>query len=435
MEEQPEEDNVVRRRSLRVPGALVALVLVASACSSGTASSPSAAAPSAAAPSAAAPSAAVSTAPSAAPSAAPSIGPSALGPGEGQLDLAAWAFYVVGGTGGEKIAGAPDWVTPFEQKTGCKVSVKVYGGSSDAVALMKTGQYDGGAFSGDATLRMIAAKDVAPVNTALIPNYANVFEGLKNQKHNTVNGVPYGVPHGRGANVLMWRTDIVKPDPDSWSVVWEGGSKYAGKVTAYDYEIYIADAAVYLMATKPDLKITDPYSLDATQFAAAVALLKEQRKNITTYWSAAGAQIDAFTKGDMVVGTTWQVNVNSLIAAKVPVKSTKPKEGTTGWSDTWMISSKAKHPNCMYMWMDYIISPVANATATVYYGEAPVSPQGCAEAEKQSKGHCDAYHATDEAYWKDIYLWNTPTKECIDGRGPICTDFSEWTKAWTEIKG
>ena len=129
---------------------------------------------------------------------------------------------------------------------------------------MKTGEYDGGAFSGDATLRLIAGGDVAAVNTDLIPSaYAGVFDGLKNKSHNTVNGVPYGVPHGRGANVLMWRTDIVQPEPDSWSVVWDGGSKYAGKITAYDYEIYIADAAVYLMATKPDLKITDPYSLDA----------------------------------------------------------------------------------------------------------------------------------------------------------------------------
>ena len=34
-----------------------------------------------------------------------------------------------------------------------------------------------------------------------------------------------------------------------------------------------------------------------------------------------------------------------------------PKEGATGWSDTWMISSKAKHPNCMYKWMNYITSP------------------------------------------------------------------------------
>jgi putative spermidine/putrescine transport system substrate-binding protein len=315
------------------------------------------------------------------------------------------------------------------------VTVKVGGSSSEMVQLMKTGEYDGVSASGDATLRLIAAGDVAAVNTNLIPNYANVFEGLKNKSHNSVNGVAYGVPHGRGANLLMFNTEVVPETTDSWSVVWEGGDAYKGKITAYDYEIYIADAAVYLMATKPDLGITNPYSLDDTQFAAAVELLKAQRENIETYWSAAQTQIDAFTNGDMVAGTTWQYQANVLTAAGEPVKAILPKEGSTGWSDTWMISSQAKNPNCMYKWMDWIIGPEANAMATVWFGEAPVSQAGCDEAEKLSAGHCDTFHATDEAYFSKIWYWNTPTKECIDGRGAICKDFSEWTQAWTEIKG
>jgi putative spermidine/putrescine transport system substrate-binding protein len=343
---------------------------------------------------------------------------------------------VVGGSGGEPVAeGGYDWVTPFEDATGCKVTVKVGASSSEMVQLMKTGEYDGVSASGDATLRLIAGGDVSAVNTSLIPSYANVFAGLKNQAHNSVGGVPYGVPHGRGANLLMFNTDVVPEDTDSWSVVFEGGSAYTGKVTAYDYEIYIADAAVYLMATKPDLKITNPYALDETQFKAAVDLLKEQRKNVTRYWGTAQDEIDAFTSGDMVVGTTWQYQAGVLQAANVPVKAILPKEGSTGWSDTWMISSKAKNPNCMYKWMDYIISPAANAQATVWFGEAPVSQGGCDEAEKLSPGHCELFHATDEEYFKKVYYWNTPTKECLDGRGAICTDFSQWTQAWTEIKG
>ena len=36
---------------------------------------------------------------------------------------------------------------------------------------MKTGEYDGVSASGDADLRLIYGGDVAPVNTALVPNY------------------------------------------------------------------------------------------------------------------------------------------------------------------------------------------------------------------------------------------------------------------------
>ena len=366
--------------------------------------------------------------------AAPSV-PTTVGEGEGALTLVAWAGYVVGGTGGEQVEGY-DWVSPFEEATGCKVTVKVGLDSANMVQLMKTGEYDGVSASGDATLRLIAGGDVAPVNFDLIPNYKDVFAGLKNQSYNTVNGVGYGVPHGRGANVLMYDPTVVTPAPYSWSVVFDADSPYAGKVTAYNYAIYIADAALYLMKTNPDLKITNPYALDETQLAAAVDLLKQQKTLVGKYWGTAQEEIDGFANGDMAVGTAWQYQVNTINAAGgKQVEAVLPKEGATGWSDTWMISAKAKHPNCMYKWMDYILSPKANADVTVYFGEAPVSEAACAEAEKQSAGHCEAFHANDEDYYKQIYYWNTPTKTCLDGRGDICTDFDAWTKAWTEITG
>ena len=175
--------------------------------------------------------------------------------------------------------------------------------------------------------------------------------------------------------------------PDSWSTVFAADSPYKGKVTAYNYAIYIADAALYLMKTNPDLKITNPYALDKDQLAAAVALLKTQKSLIGKYWGTAQEEIDGFVNGDMAIGTAWQYQANTINAAGTKkVEVVKPKEGATGWSDTWMISSKAAHPNCMYKWMNYIISPKANADVTVYFGEAPVSEAACAEAEKQSAG-------------------------------------------------
>ena len=418
-------------RQRKVLTALAAGVLTVSACGGGA--SPSPTSPPSAAPVSSAPASAPASAGAPSPSAP---GPSALGPTEGALNLIAWAGYVVGGTGGEQVPGY-DWVTPFETATGCKVKVKVGVDSANMVQLMKTGQYDGVSASGDATLRLIAGGDVAPVNFNLIPNYKLVFEGLKNQSYNTVNGVGYGVPHGRGANVLMYDPAVVTTKPDSWSVVFDANSPYKGKVTAYNYAIYVADAALYLMATKPELGIKDPYSLDETQLAAAKELLVQQKGLVGKYWGTAQEEIDGFANGDMTIGTAWQYQANTLNApgGGKKVEVTKPKEGATGWSDTWMISATAKHPNCMYAWMDYIISPKANADVTVYFGEAPVSDAACAEAEKQSAGHCDLFHATDETYFKDVYYWNTPTKTCLDGRGDVCTDFDAWTKVWTEVTG
>ena len=70
-------------------------------------------------------------------------------------------------------------MSDFEKETGCQVNVKIGNTSDEMVTLMRTGQYDGVSASGDATLRLIAGGDVAPVNTDLVPNYADVFDGAQ----------------------------------------------------------------------------------------------------------------------------------------------------------------------------------------------------------------------------------------------------------------
>jgi putative spermidine/putrescine transport system substrate-binding protein len=353
-----------------------------------------------------------------------------VGAGEGEVDLVSWAGYVMDGSK----SGDPDWVTPFTKATGCKVNNKVAGSSDEMVTLMKSGQYDGVSASGDATLRLIYGGDVAPVNTDLVPNYATVAPFLKNRPWNSVNGQMYGIPHGWGANVLMWNKGTVTPAPDSWGVVFDPSSPYKGKVTAYDSPIYIADAAVYLKATKPDLKITNPYELNDAQFNAAVDLLKQQRGIVGEYWSDATKNISAYEAKSIVLGTTWQYNANVISSdKKVQVGTVVPKEGSTGWSDTWMIAKDAKHPNCMYKWLDWIVSPKVNAQVAEYFGEAPAQTKACELTS--DKTFCTTYHALDQTYADKIAYWTTPTKDCGDDRGNVCKDYAAWTQAWTEIKG
>ena len=353
-----------------------------------------------------------------------------LGAGENALSIIAWAGYAENGSTDPKV----NWVTPFEQQSGCKTTVKVGNTSDEMVQLMRTGEYDGVSASGDATLRLIANGDVAEVNTALVKNYADISAFLKLQQYNSKGGKAYGIPHGWGANYLMWNTDVVKTAPDSWGAVFDANSPYKGKVTAYDAPIYIADAALYLMKTKPELKITNPYALDDAQFKAAVDLLKVQKGLVGSYWSVYTDEQSAFDQGSSVIGTVWQVTKGIIDTdAKVKVDAVIPKEGSTAWSDTWMVASKAKHPNCMYLWLDYITSPEVQAQVASYFGEAPANPKACAAIE--DKTFCDTYKASDEAFHKQLYYWTTPTKECLDGRGAKCVPFSDWQKAWTEIKG
>jgi len=353
-----------------------------------------------------------------------------LGAMEGQVNILAWPGYAEDGSNDPKV----DWVTPFEKDTGCQANVKYFNTSDEAVKLMQTGQYDVVSASGDASLRLIASGDAAPVNTALLKNYGDIEPFLKNRDWNSVDGQMYGVPHGWGANLLAYNTKVVKPAPTSWGAVFGDASKYDGKVTAYDSPIYIADAALYLMKHQPDLGIKNPYALDQDQLQAAVDLLKEQRKSVSEYWSDYLTEVQAFTTGDSMIGTAWQYNALTAAAEGAPIKTVFPEETATGWSDTWMINPSSPHSNCGYAWMDYITSPQAQAQVAEYFGEAPANTKACTLTS--DKTFCDQYHAQDKAYSDKIWYWTTPISQCLDGRTDVkCTDYGDWTTAWTEIKG
>ncbi len=352
-----------------------------------------------------------------------------IGKGEGAVDILAWPGYAEDGSNDKTV----DWVTPFEKQTGCQAKVKYFGTSDEAVSLMKTGDYDVVSASGDASLRLIAGGNVAPFNTKLTPSYADVAPFLKDRDWNSVDKQMYGIPHGWGANLLMYNTKTVKPAPTTWASVFDDASTYKGKVTAYDSPIYIADAALFLMQTKPELKIKDPYALDKKQLDAAVAVLKKQRQNVGEYWSDYTKEVSAFKAGSTVIGTTWQVIAN-IAAEDAPVKAILPDKGSTGWSDTWMVAAKAKHPNCAYKWANYVVSPKVNAQVAEYFGEAPANLKACQQTS--DKSFCTGYHADDAAYADKIYYWATPIKQCLDGRTDVtCTDYADWTTAWQEIKG
>ncbi len=186
-----------------------------------------------------------------------------LGEGEGLVDIVAWPGYIERG----QTDPAYDWVTGFEQQSGCQVRVKTANTSDEMVALMNEGGFDLVTASGDASLRLIAGKRVQEINTALIPSWGTVDPRLQDAPWHTVDGKHYGVPYQWGSNVLMYNTEVFPEPPASWNVVFEqqtlpDGKSNQGRVQAFDGPIYIADAALYLMHHQPELGIKDPYELD-----------------------------------------------------------------------------------------------------------------------------------------------------------------------------
>jgi len=287
--------------------------------------------------------------------------------------------------------------------------------------------------SGDASLRLIRGGDVTQTNVALIPEWKNFIPQLQSPPHNTVDGKHYGVSLQWGPNILLYNPKSVSPAPTSWSAIYS--PKYKGQITVPANPIQIADAALYLSKTQPSLGITDPYELTEAQLNAVGNLLKQQRPLVKKYWALASDEIELFKNGDATIGAAWPYQTNTLNADKVGVKELIPIQGATGWADTWMISAHAKHPNCAYLWTNWVSTPKVQAQQALSFGETPANTKACSYMEKIEKGSCAQYHANaPSAYFNSIKFWKTPVAECGNGKND-CADYSKWQQKWTEVTG
>ncbi len=356
-----------------------------------------------------------------------------IGKGEGKVDIVAWAGYIERGATDKKF----DWVTDFEKKSGCKVSVKTAGTSDEMVALMNEGGFDLVTASGDASMRLISGKRVQPINTALIPSYGKVDARLQKAPWHYVNNVHYGVPYQWGWNVLMYNTKVFgDKKPTSWSVVFEeqnlpDGKSNKGRVQAFDGPIYIADAAMYLMKKKPDLGIKDPYELNDAQYKAVLELLRGQRKLVGKYWHDAFVQIDDFTNEGVAASGSWQFQANILGSKKVPIATVVPDEGATGWADTTMMHVDAKHPNCAYMWLEHSVNPKLQGDLSAWFGSVPSVLDAC-------KGNTllgdDGCQRQGLGSFDKIAFWKTPTAKCKT-QGDQCVPYHKWVSDYIAVLG
>ena len=187
--------------------------------------------------------------------------------------------------------------------------------------------------------------------------------------------------------------------------MFDASSPYKGKVTAYDYAIYIADAALYLMKTKPELEITNPYALDDTQFPAAVDLLKAQK---TPSAQVLGHRPARRSTGSPTatwsIGTTWQYQANTLKARRRQAGRGRQAQGgrdrlVRHLDD--LVEGQAPELHVQVDGLHHLAEGERAGDRLLRRG-AGQRRRPAPRPRSSQAGYCDLFHATDEAYFKDV---------------------------------
>jgi putative spermidine/putrescine transport system substrate-binding protein len=321
------------------------------------------------------------------------------------------------------------WVAPFEHDTGCKVEVRY----ADTPAGLRSGAdnwaFDVASIPGSLAYAVVQDGAARAINPDLVAARASFRAPFRDPAAGRAGTHRYGIAFLWSPRLLIWRHSLRKHAPSSWGPLALKVKARRGRVALEDTPLEIGDAALALRALAPKLGITDPYALDETQFAAALALAKERLQLAGALWLVTGDEIDAFTGGLVDVGEGDWYTAGQIRDQNTDVGLTLPREGAPGEVDLWMLGAHALHPGCAYRWMQYASGANVQAEVARSYGATPVNADACAVLGKTA---CAQLHAdVPAAFLKRIAFRHTPVENC--GGGRRCVPFARWEQAWTDI--
>ncbi|MFI6505699.1 extracellular solute-binding protein [Nonomuraea typhae] len=382
--------------------ALAALALVLTSAGAGQAAaipSPSASkapSPSATPTSSATPSAKGTPAPKATPT-----------PSDGTLQILTYRGYAEYGGTSPKV----NWVGTFEKETGCRIArLDQVQNREEMEKQLEQRSYDVISAGPDLAGKLIAGKQVSPINQAKVAGYADLSAPLR--ELTTVGGKVYGVPFLWGVHEYLYDADRIKKP--SLEQVFT-----SPKSALQDDPLTIADAALAWKTSG------SPYELTAAELERVMTTLEGQPGR--TYWGSPVDVVKGFATGRLDYAQATPYLRLVLRAAGKPVKAIKTAR-TTGWVDSWMLGAGGNQ-ECAYRWLAWTASAETQRAAASWNGLAPAGEKACKE---EAKLVCAAYGAGKGAKPARIEFAVRPPGDCRPPEGE-CTDYATWRKRWLEL--
>lgn len=268
----------------------------------------------------------------------------------GDLNILSWEGYATANN-----------VKPFEKATGCRVSATYVGSNDEFVAKILAG---GGAYdlitpSNDTTMRLIDAGAVEPIDRRRLPATADFFPIFASPPWITKEGALYGVPYGWGIVRLIIDADAGLGTPDTLAFLWQ--PQLRGKVAIWD------DIEAVYMASRA-LGYKNTYDLSDEQLQKVKERLLALKPNLRKFWATTGEMGTLMQTREVVAGNSWEATLVNLRKAGRHIIDVVPKEGRSAYSDSWMIVKGAGGNPCVYPWLNWVSTPLAQALAHTVTG-------------------------------------------------------------------
>jgi spermidine/putrescine transport system substrate-binding protein len=192
-----------------------------------------------------------------------------------------------------------------------------------------------------------------PIDTSRLSNWPDIISSLKNVPGIVVNGQRHWVCMDWGQTSILYRSDLVDIEEESWGLLWD--ERYKGRMSMQDSLIDgVMVAAIYGGAK-------DPFNMTDAEVQKTRQLLRQQLPLLRYYTSSPSDIQQAIASGELIAAVAWNDSYTHLTAEGVPVKWMTPKEGAMTWTCGISLQANATKIDKCYDIIDALLDPVAGA--------------------------------------------------------------------------
>lgn len=290
----------------------------------------------------------------------------------------------------------------FEQEYNIAVNYEEFATNEDMYIKLKQGgtNYDVAIPSDYMIEKMIKEDMLEKIDFNNITNYKEIDKKFKDLVFDPKN--EYSVPYLWGTVGIVYNSEVIKEDIDSWDVLWD--EKYKGQILMLDSSRDSIGIALKKLGYSFNSKNKD-------QLEKAKQELIKQRPLVLAYVIDEGK--DKMLSGEASIGVFWSGDAMVLADENPNLKYVVPKEGSNLWFDSMIIPKGSKHKKEAELFINYMTGKdIAKKTADYIMYYTPNT-----ETEKM----LDVVYPTFEEL-KDCEIFRDPG------------DFVEqYDRIWTEV--
>jgi spermidine/putrescine transport system substrate-binding protein len=269
------------------------------------------------------------------------------------LQLYTWTDYI-----------DPSIVRDFEQATGIKVRITYYESNEEMQAKLQAGgvsQFDLVVPSDFIVPVLINLKLLQPLDKSKIPNLKNLDPKFANPPYDPGNR--YTVGYLWGTVGLMYRTDIFKTPPASWSVLFDP-KEQKGPFTLMDSPREMLGIGQRYLGLS--VNNTDPAQI---RRVINTLLTAKQSRNFKGFQGGVSAT-KLLLANQIVAAVVYNQDALRTAEGNPRYGFTIPREGSTLFIDSMAIPAKAPNPEAAHRFINFILDAKIGARLAEYQQSA-----------------------------------------------------------------